>query len=68
MLAHAKDEGFLTAKMEDVLGESVARGQVHPFEPYREVHQMNLKLVHEHYKDKPLPEVSPPLSGSAPGR
>ena len=33
----------------------------HPFEPYREVHEQNLKLVHDYWKGKTLPEIAPQL-------
>ena len=52
MLARVHDPGYLDSAMEDYIGDSLARGWVHAFEPYRQVHQMNLKLVHEHYEDK----------------
>jgi hypothetical protein len=44
--------------MEEYIGESVAKGWVHHFEPYREVHQENLKAVHNYYKEKPLPDLN----------
>ncbi len=58
MLSRAHDEDFLTSPMEAFIGNAVAHGWVHAFEPYREVHQMNLGLVHDYYADKPLPDVS----------
>lgn len=57
MLARAHDPDYLEGKMEDYLGEAVAKGWVHPFEPYRDVHQQNLKLVHDYWKDRPLPRL-----------
>jgi len=36
-----------------------AKGWIRPFEPYREVHEQNLKLVHDYWKEKTLPEVAP---------
>lgn len=60
MLAHAHDPDFLKGTMEEYIGDSLAKGWVHSFEPYREVHEMNLKLVHDHYKDKPLPDLPAP--------
>lgn len=52
MLARVHDPGYLESAMEDYIGDSLSHGWVHAFEPYRQVHQMNLKLVHEYYKDK----------------
>lgn len=57
MLTHAHDPDYLKGTMEDYIGESLAKGWVHAFEPYRAVHEMNLGLVHEYYKDKPLPTL-----------
>jgi len=39
--------------------ESVAKGWIFPFESYREVHDQNLKLVHDYWKDKALPKIAP---------
>jgi hypothetical protein len=59
MLTHARDADFLATPMEAFIGDSLAKDWVHAFEPYREVHKMNLELVHAYYKDKPLPGVAP---------
>lgn len=59
MLSRAHDPGYLQATMEDFIGEQAAKGWVHPFEPYREVHEQNLKLVHDYWKDKTLPKIAP---------
>ena len=45
--------------MEDYIREPVAKGWVRIFEPYRDVHTQNLKVVSEYWKDKPLPEIAP---------
>ena len=45
--------------MEEYLAHSAAKGWIRPFEPYREVHEQNLKLVHDYWKEKTLPEVAP---------
>ena len=45
--------------MEDYTGAEAAKGWIHPFEPYREVHEQNLKLVHDYWKDKTLPRIVP---------
>ena len=59
MLSRAHDANYLDGSMEDYLAHSAAKGWIRPFEPYREVHEQNLKLVHDYWKDKTLPEVAP---------
>ena len=59
MLTRSHDVDYLNGTMEDYIGDSAAKGWVHPFEPYRDVHAQNLKLVHDYWKDKPLPEMAP---------
>jgi hypothetical protein len=58
VLTRAHDTDFLQGSMEDYLGDSAAKGWIRPFEPYREVHEQNLKLVHDYWKDKKLPEIA----------
>jgi cyclase len=58
MLSRAHDGGYLAGKMEDYIGPEAAKGWIRPFEPYREVHEQNLKLVHDYWKDKTLPEIA----------
>ena len=57
MIRRAKDENFLTMPIETVIGESVGKGWVTLWEPYRHVHEVNRKRLHDLYKDKPLPVV-----------
>jgi len=57
VLTRAHEENYLKGTMEEYIGDSVAKGWVHHFEPYRDVHEQNLKSVYEYYKDKPLPEL-----------
>jgi cyclase len=59
VLTRAHDADFLQGSMEDYLADSAAKGWLTPFEPYREVHEQNLKLVHDYWKDKALPELAP---------
>ena len=59
MLARSHDRDYLTGTMEDYIGESAAKGWVHPFAPYRDVHAQNLKLVHDYWRARPLPELGP---------
>ncbi len=58
VLGKAHDADFLQGTMEDYIGPEAAKGWIHPAEPYREVHAQNLKLVHDYWKDKPLPEIA----------
>lgn len=58
MLGKAHDAKFMQGTMEDYIGEEAAKGFVHPAEPYREVHAQNLKLVHDYWKDKRLPDIA----------
>jgi glyoxylase-like metal-dependent hydrolase (beta-lactamase superfamily II) len=55
MLTNAHDADYLSGTMEDYIGDSAAKGWVHVFEPYRDVHTQNLKAVQDYWKDKPLP-------------
>ena len=48
----------ISAEVEVYLSDSAAKGWIHPFEPYREVHEQNLKVVHDYWKDRPLPEIA----------
>jgi glyoxylase-like metal-dependent hydrolase (beta-lactamase superfamily II) len=57
MLARAHDKDYLKGTMKEYIADPVAKGWIHKFAPYREVHEQNLKLVHEYYKDKPLPDL-----------
>jgi hypothetical protein len=66
MLSRAHNEDFLTSPVEAFIGDALGRGWVHAFEPYREVHAMNLGLVHAYYEDKPLPDVSGYLPSTHP--
>jgi len=58
MVSRSHDADYLSSPVEAFLGDAFARGWVHPFEPYRDVHQMNLGLVQAYYADKPLPDLS----------
>jgi cyclase len=58
MLSRAHDAFYLQGTMEDYISAEAAKGWVHPFEPYREVHEQNLKLVHDYWKDRTLPELA----------
>jgi cyclase len=59
MLTRAHDADYLGGTMENYIAYSAAKGWIHPFEPYREVHEQNLKVVHDYWKDKTLPEIAP---------
>lgn len=64
MLAHAHDPDYLEGSMEDYIGDALGQGWVHAFEPYREVHKMNLGLIHKHYKERPLPVIPDAPTGT----
>lgn len=57
MLSKSHDQDFLTGTMEDYIKASVSKGWINLFEPYREVHTQNLKLVQDYWKNKPLPKI-----------
>lgn len=57
MLARAHDANFLENTIEDLAGDSIGKGWVHYFEPYQEVHKLNLKTVSDHYRDKDIPSL-----------
>jgi cyclase len=59
MLTKSHETDYLKGTMEDYVGNSAAKGWIHIFDPYRDVHTQNLKLVHDYWKDKPLPEIAP---------
>jgi cyclase len=56
MLSKSHDKNYLKGTMEEYIKTSVAKGWVYAFEPYREVHAQNLKLVQDYWKNKPLPK------------
>jgi cyclase len=58
VLSRAHDADFLQGSMDDYLRDSEAKGWITPFGPYREVHEQNLKLVHDYWKDKALPKIA----------
>jgi glyoxylase-like metal-dependent hydrolase (beta-lactamase superfamily II) len=58
MLQHAHDKDYLDSKLEAYIGDSLEKGWVSLWEPYRDVHKMNLGLIHEYYKDKDLPKLT----------
>jgi cyclase len=58
VLTRAHDADFLQGSMEDYLARSATKGWITPFEPYREVHGQNLKLVHDYWKDRKLPKIA----------
>ncbi len=59
MLQKSHDKDYLSGSMEDYIGEALKNGWVQKFEPYRDVHTQNLKLVNDYWKDKELPTVAP---------
>jgi cyclase len=59
MLSKSHDKNYLKGTMEEYIKPSVTKGWVHAFEPYRDVHAQNLKLVQDYWKNKPLPKIKP---------
>ena len=59
MLEKSHDADYLNGTMEDYIGDAASKGWVHPFEPYRDVHKQNFKLVNDYWKDKTLPKLGP---------
>lgn len=57
VITKAHDANYLTGTMEDYIGEDVKLGAIHVFEPYREVHTQNLKMVSDYWNDKTLPAI-----------
>jgi len=57
MIQRSKEANFLQTTLEDVAGDSFQKGWVSLFEPYRVVHEANLKYVQKYFKDKPLPDL-----------
>jgi len=57
MVNRAHEEKYLESKLEEYIGDSIEKGWISLWEPYRDVHKMNLGLIHEYYKDKPLPKL-----------
>ena len=58
MIRRAKDPDFLNISLEAVIGVSLDKGWISLWEPYRHVHEVNRKRLHDLYKDKPLPVLS----------
>ena len=58
MLARAREPGYLTLPIEDVVPEGLASGAVTVFEPYRAVHANNLALVRDYWEGEAIPAVS----------
>jgi cyclase len=58
MLTRSHDADYLEGTMEDYVGDLAAKGWIHIFEPYRDVHAQNLKLVHDYWRDRPLPQLT----------
>jgi hypothetical protein len=52
LLTKSHDSDFLKGTMEDYVGDSAAKGWIHLFEPYRDVHSQNLKLVHDYWTNR----------------
>ena len=58
LLSRAHDNDYLGGHIEDYIDDSVSKGWIRYFEPYREVHEHNLKTVHQYYKTRRLPDLT----------
>lgn len=52
MLKRVHDQDFRQTKLEDYVGEALASSWIHPWKPYREVHDMNLQVMQTYYVEK----------------
>jgi glyoxylase-like metal-dependent hydrolase (beta-lactamase superfamily II) len=57
MLTRAKSPDYLSSPLDAYIGESVRKGWISLYEPYREVHKDNLKAVYEYFKDRRVPAI-----------
>jgi cyclase len=55
MVASAHDPGFAHTGMREFIAEALDKGWIENFEPYEEVHEGNLKLLRDHFRNRPLP-------------
>jgi glyoxylase-like metal-dependent hydrolase (beta-lactamase superfamily II) len=58
MLSKVRDPGYLDMPIESFIPKALARGVVSIWEPYRIVHERNLKIVHDYWKSRPVPRVT----------
>ncbi len=58
LLRRAHEPGFLSLPIEDFISNALAGGVVSLWEPYRAVHENNLRTVHEYHRER---SVSPKL-------
>jgi hypothetical protein len=56
-LARAHEEDFASGAMNEYIAEEARKRWVRPYHAYNDVHAQNLRLVHEHYRDKRLPDL-----------
>lgn len=56
LLARSSEDSFLESTVEEALQESLTKGWVTLFEPYREVHTENLNRVREYWGNRAIPE------------
>jgi glyoxylase-like metal-dependent hydrolase (beta-lactamase superfamily II) len=57
MVMRSHERNYLDGPLEDYIGESVKKGWISLYEPYREVHADNLKAVHKYWSKRKLPEM-----------
>ena len=49
LVSGVQDENFLESSVEDHVGESIEKGWVSIWEPYREIHKANVKVIYDYY-------------------
>ncbi|MGH9253038.1 MAG: MBL fold metallo-hydrolase [Vicinamibacterales bacterium] len=57
MVLRSHDKNYLKSPLESYIGDSVKKGWISLYEPYREVHTDNLKAVHKYWSKRKLPEM-----------
>lgn len=57
MVLRSHDKNYLKSSLESYIGDSVSKGWISLYQPYREVHSDNLKAVHKYWSKRKLPEM-----------
>lgn len=57
MVQRSHDKTYLKSPLENYIGDSVKKGWLSLYEPYRDVHTDNLKAVHKYWSSRTLPKM-----------
>ena len=57
LVQHAHDKNFMDSNLKDFIKDDLAKGWVHYFPAYDDVHKHNLEEVQKYYQGKPLPKL-----------